>query len=375
MVKNIDSKKKNQKMFWLFLASVLSTLDIYWTDDKCSYRSNGNFGVLKFRGVDNYDQVTVSRTIDQTYYVNEHFYTTYCAWGSFCPLKSGDYSIYSDVLKSFQTMFNGSVVTVWGDACTGHQTYEWKEYLYANRCYPYAICSYGICGNPEFKGTLNGEVISSKNAKLIDCFTNDCIPDYYTDTCSKKNDAYCNGNGEREYGRDSQGFGCTCNKFKENIFCEDPSKYYFEEGKRGVLLKSYYGQDQVSYTEKFANISYREIGESYATVSISTMLFVPQNTTLQFQLVSVPYAELYIDGVKQIGSLSDTYRCDDMKFTKIETPKKEFTRGNHLITIKMNSGCAIYTQAFQLKWKFYRWYRNNPPDYEDIPARYLGLPE
>ncbi|EAX81776.1 hypothetical protein TVAG_526310 [Trichomonas vaginalis G3] len=117
----------------------------------------------------------------------------------------------------------------------------------------------------------------------------------------------------------------------------------------------------------------KEFSESYSTIELNSILYVPQNTDLQFQLKSIPKAELYIDGNLVVGSLDDRFDCEEKGESVVTTPRQYFTRGNHYIKIKLLPGCAMYNQCISLKWKFYRWYRNNPSDFEDIPARYLGF--
>ncbi|EAY06975.1 hypothetical protein TVAG_100160 [Trichomonas vaginalis G3] len=145
-------------------------------------------------------------------------------------------------------------------------------------------------------------------------------------------------------------------------------------------MTSKYNENLISASQVYENIDMIEMSESYAKVYIESTLFVPQNTDLQFHLVSSPESKLYIDDVEiEGGNLTeDIYSCDeDPAMSDFESPKKYFERGNHKIRIEMNPGCAMHDQYVSLKWKFYRLHRNPNPnsiDYESIPSRYLGLP-
>lgn len=346
-------------------------------DIQCSSQSNGNIGQLSY-----YHNNEFQKKVTEYHHSagdREDVKNWNHIAGSICPHQSGMTNIKAVAWSVLQAKFVNDEIQqngVFGWQCTGTNTQEWNVYLYANRCYPLSIGDYTTCLSGNWlDGYINGTKINSESATIMDCYTTDCLPGYYTDTCEKKVDAYCNEHGYPEYGRTSDAIGCVCDSFKDNIFCEDTTQYVFESGKRGVQMKTYYDSSKIETTEIFENFSYHEIGESYSTVEISSVLYVPQNTDLQFQLTSVPAGELYIDGVLVNGTLSDRFSCENNEFKTIETPRKYFKRGNHVITIKMNAGCAIYTQAFELKWKFYRWHRNNPPEqYEPIPSRYLGLP-
>lgn len=335
----------------------------------CSSQSNGNLGYLKYYVDGDYSSQYTS------YYQSGNKYDWNYVAGSFCPKQAGQTTIRAQAYPALQAMFIDSSISNTGTKCTGTKTYDWSAYLYAHRCYPLSIGDYTNCLSGVYLyGYINGTLIDNTSTTIMDCYTTDCLPGYYTDTCEKEVDAYCNGHGTPEYGRTSDGMGCVCTSYTDNIFCEDTSQYHFASGKRGVQLRSYYDSSKIDYTATYDDFSYQEIGESYATVEIRSQLYVPQNTMLQFQLGSVPNAQLYVDGVLLAGSLGEQFACEEGSFTTVETANVTYTRGIHNVVIKMNSGCAIYNQAYELKWKFYRWYSNNPTGYEDIPARYLGLP-
>lgn len=350
--------------------AILSSVCRSHPNIQCSSQSNGNIGKLKYYVDDGY----------KGDYSEYHQYGDKYNWnyvsGSFCPHQSGMTEVKAQGYPSLKAKFIDEETESIGDRCSGTKTKTWNVQLYAHRCYPFSIGDYTNClfGN-WLDGYINGTKINSGSATIMDCYTTDCLPGYYTDTCEKAVDAYCNEHGTPEYGRTSDGMGCVCNSYGDNIFCEDTSKYTFDAGKRGVRFSSYYSPDKIDYSETYSDFSYKEFGESYATVEISSKIFVSQNTYLQFELGSVPYAQLYVDGNLVAGYLSDQFSCEEKVFTRIQSQKKFYSRGNHLVTIKINSGCAMYVQAYELKWKFFRWYRNNPPaEYEPIPQRYLGLP-
>lgn len=305
--------------------------------------------------------------------------------GFFLSKKTGTYTIIGLVYANIRAQFNFSDVYA-KDGRSGFNTYTKKyldQYLYANRCYPLMIAGNVGAGHPpQVQATIDNydDIIDTSNSVLIDCMTDDCLPGYYTDTCSQVSDSYCNENGIPEYGRDSDGLGCYCDSFTDNMFCEDTSKYYFDEGKRGISYISKYTDSFISNRTVLSNFDDIEMSESYTTVTLESVLYVPQNTYLQFLLQSKPFSSLYIDGELVSGSsLSDQYSCDETPDeTYLESPKTYFTRGNHNIKIVMLPGCAIHDQTIDLKWKFYRLHRNADPDsfdYESIPERYLGIPQ
>ncbi|EAX97596.1 hypothetical protein TVAG_162020 [Trichomonas vaginalis G3] len=355
---------------YLIFYNVLEDDDIKVPKIACSSQSNGNLGVLNYYDHDDHYVGKVT-----SYYRKSSSNSHHWHWiaGSFCPKVSGYYEIKSKAWPAIYTKFVNQHQKDRGDECTGWKEKSFNQYLYANRCYPYTIADENNCVTDRIEGYLNGTLIDSTSTTIMDCYTEDCLPGYYTDTCSQYNDAYCNEHGSLEYGRESDGLGCTCNSFSDNIFCEDTSQYVFPEGKRGVVYTSYYNDSTTDSYQVYEDFSMKEFSESYSTIELNSILYVPQNTDLQFQLKSIPKAELYIDGNLVVGSLDDRFDCEEKGESVVTTPRQYFTRGNHYIKIKLLPGCAMYNQCISLKWKFYRWYRNNPSDFQDIPARYLGF--
>ncbi|EAY05785.1 hypothetical protein TVAG_138540 [Trichomonas vaginalis G3] len=347
--------------------------------NKCSYKSNGVIGQLKYLWQEKYfeDQVIQKGNLTKYEYSAYSTYDLHWVSGSFCPKTSGKYKIESRGKPCLYARFNDEQeFKQEGDFClVGDQYYTITDrYLYANRCYPLLIGTYRKCVAEGLYSNLNDQRLDNNVATLIDCETQDCLPGYYTDTCELQNDADCNGNGEPDYGRTSDGIGCTCKRFDSNIFCEDTSKFHFPEGHRGVQFTSYYNTSRVDALHIYPNFEDLHFSESYSTIELNTILYVPQNTYLEFRLSSSLGAQLYINNELVGGELSDKYECREDDIEVLTTEKKMYNKGNYNIRIVMNSGCAIRDQFVGLEWKFYRWYKNNPPGFEDIPSRYLGTP-
>ncbi|EAY05773.1 hypothetical protein TVAG_138420 [Trichomonas vaginalis G3] len=356
----------------LFLISTFIT-------NKCSYKSNGATGVLKYLWqYYDFDDEVEDRGNFTKYELSDIHINQIC-WvsGSFCPKQTGEYKFEAWGKPTLYINFDflGDEEKTYG-YCEGRNQYYTKQNikLYANRCYPLQIGQFRSCIPSGINAKLNDVIIDSSVATLMDCQTQDCLPGYYSDTCEFQTDAYCNEHGTPEYGRTSDGFGCTCTSFDSNIFCEDTSKFVFPEGRRGVSFKSYYNTSRIDASATYPDFSMHEFYESYSTIELNSILYVPQNTYLQFKLSSSLGAQLYINNELVGGSLSDKYECREDDIEVLTTEKKMYNKGNYDIRIVMNSGCAIRDQFVGLEWKFYRWYKNNPPGFEDIPSRYLGTP-
>lgn len=365
LTKNKDDRKI--KMFSL-LFKISAGYD--YPPNECNGRSSFP-GNIKYY-VQDYD----GKANDYQYHVKKYHFTPGNKYdynwlsGSFCPKQTGTATL---TLYGFPTLYYKFVDSFpyksYSDYCVTGVTEKITQMFYANRCYPLAMASYTHCGD-ELKASLNDTIISSESVTLLDCYLTDCLEGYYSDTCEFHVDADCNGNGTPEDGRKSNGLGCICNRFNDNIFCEDTSKNKFN--KPGVTFKSYYNASKVDVTEHLNSFAFKEFGESYSTIELSTNLYVPQNTFLEFQLTTVPNAELYIGGEKVAGYFDQTFNCEEKNPYIYNIPKKWYKKGIYPIKIVMQSGCAIYKQGIGLKWKFHRWYKNNPPGFEEIPTRYLG---
>lgn len=117
--------------------------------------------------------------------------------GSICPKKSDYYLVkatgYMNLYAAFERSYTGKT-----------KSHEWPaKYLYANRCYPLEI-SADASSDLDLKAYLNGTLIDSNLVTLVDCLTDDCLPNYYTDKCEKYADVDCNGNGDPDWGRNSE---------------------------------------------------------------------------------------------------------------------------------------------------------------------------
>lgn len=335
--------------------------------ESCSSQSEGNYGYINY-----YEDSTYKKKLE-SYYHNGNKYDWNWAIGSVCPLTTGSHTIHVEAYPALQSSFDGEDYVDKGDWCSGTQSHDFTKTLYAHRCYPLMIADYTNCiFGVNLHGYIDGNLITNTTATILDCLKSDCMKGYYTDTCEKQVDAFCNGNGSPEYGRDSSGIGCVCTSHGSNLFCEDTSQYAFPAGSRGVKFTSYYNSSRNDNSATYDDFTTKEFYESYTTIELNSVLWQPQNSDMQFQLTSVPNAELYIDGTLVGGSLSDQYGCEELEQTVITTTKQYLKRGRHTIKIVMKPGCAMFPQSIRLQWMFYRWYSNNPTGFEDIPARYLG---
>lgn len=348
---------------------VVASLFLSYSDfpsNECSDRTNGNRGIIK-RYKDK--KPKFDKNLVSYHYVDRIWPPWTFLSGSICPKKSDYYvvraergSTVTNIYPAFDREYVGH-----------HDSWNWPRYLYANRCYPFEIAS-DATSTMMINGKINGSIIDNSLVTLLDCISDDCFEGYYSDTCEHYVDVDCNGNGDPEWGRKSDGMGCICRQFTDNIFCEDTSKSVFDETRQGVKYYSYYDFNKIDISSILNDFSHNEFGESYSTIRLESKLYIPQNTDLQFQITSTKKSQVFIDGKQVIDTvLSDTFECQERELFQSETQREHFTKGYHNVTVIMNSGCAIYEQSISLKWKFYRWYRNNPSGYEDIPRRYLGI--
>lgn len=333
----------------------------------------GKIGKIGYYRQDNDKSGNVyQRDLDQYYYEGNTYDYNWLA-GSFCPKQTGETEVLLRAYPTVYWMFDYDFPTdikyhAW---CTGWESHTYKKVLYKNRCYPLAVAYWTQCAGSEGYAAFNGTRITSSTATIMDCYTQDCLPGYYGDICDKEVDADCNGNGTPKDGRTSDGIGCNCNSYGNNLFCEDASKNRFS--KPGVTFKSYYdaAKPDVTYTQ--SDFSFHEFGESYSTVELNANLYVPQNTDLEFEFKAVPNAQLFINGQLVAGGLeSNIFECSEKTIKTYTTPRKRYAKGTYSIRVVMRTGCAMYQQGIGLRWKFYRWYSNNPPGFENIPVRYLG---
>lgn len=237
--------------------------------NQCSFKSNGNQGMVKYYvNSDHKDNST-----SYFHHSNKDDWTTLT--GSFCPRESRNYHIVARATSNLASSFNYDQVYIKKGFGWGFCEKDYGNlYLYANRCYPFVVS--GNSGvSPNCQGLMDDNIIDSSKAVIMDCLTDDCLPGFYTDTCEKKNDAFCNNNGSPEYGRTSDGLGCYCDRFNDNIFCEDTTQFAFEEGRRGVQFISKYNDNLISTSEVFENFDMIEMSESYSKVIIESTLFVP----------------------------------------------------------------------------------------------------
>ena len=341
----------------------------------CSAKSSGDLGYLQYVIQDNEDKADqIQSTTFTSFHHDGNKYDYNWVAGSICPRTTGTYSIRANGYPAIVASFNaGSVQTSFGDSCSGTKNIRWdNQYLYANRCYPFAIADWTNClFGVNLNGYINDVLIDNSSAIITNCYTTDCIKGYATDTCSVWNDAYCNGNGEPEWGRTSTGIGCTCNSHGTNNFCEDTSINAFtNQGVSSFFVINYNIVDTVTST----NFNTAPIDLLYGTYKIKARLFVPQNTYLEFSLTSNQDAQLFINNTMICGasSLQDMFQCSEQSSQTYNSSKTYYTRGTYEILVMMNVGCAMFNRELNVKWKFYRWYNNEPQDFEEIPNRYLG---
>lgn len=362
-------------MFQLFY-TLLDSGDNY-PDITCQ-RQTGNIGIIGHYKQNDDNAVPELEDNYTSYYLSKNKGVYDWVAGSFCPKQTGKATLKLTSKPALYGMFDFKRMEAKYEKvfyCTIKYYNTFEQMFYANRCYPLAMAYWAtntpICSG-ELYAELNGTRMTSETVVLQDSYTQDCLPGYYTDTCEKKNDADCNGNGSPEYGRTSGGYGCVCDKFADNIFCEDTTKNRFENP--GVKFESYYNKSRIDISTTLDDLSYTEFGESYATVEINSKLYVPQNTYLEFEFTTVPNAQLFINDEHVAGYLDDRFDCKEKKPLIYQIPKKWYTKGIYQIKIIMNSGCAMFPQGIGLKWKFHRLHKNNPQEFEDIPSRYLGIP-
>ena len=341
----------------------------------CPSKSNGNLGYLQYVVQD--DENSNDQVKSTTYTSFRHSGNKYdFNWiaGSICPRTTGSYNIRANGYPAIVASFNaGDVKTSLGDKCSGEKNIRWNsQYLYANRCYPFAVADWTNClFGVNLNGYINDVLIDNSSAIITNCYTTDCIKGYATDTCSVWNDAYCNGNGEPDWGRSSNGIGCTCRSHGTNLFCEDTSINAFtEQGVSSLFIID----DTIVDTVISTNFNTAPIDMIYGTYQIKARLFVPQNTYLEFLFTSNQDAQLFIDNKFICGAstLQDMFHCSAKSSQTYYSSKTYYKRGTHEILVKMNVGCSMFDRELSVKWKFYRWYSNDPKDFEEIPDRYLG---
>jgi hypothetical protein len=341
----------------------------------CPYKSNGDLGYLQYVVQDKEnkpDQYKSNRYTSMHHEGNKYDYNWIA--GSICPRKTGTYTIKATGYPAIVSSFNGlGCDENVGDKCTGKKEIEHEsQYLYANRCYPIAIADYTNCVSGVYlNGYINGKLIDNNSVIITNCFTQDCIKGYATDTCALWNDAYCNGNGEPDWGRSSDGLGCICTSYGNNYFCENTNNNAFTN--QGVTSSFIVGSsiNETIRADHFDNVPLDFI---YGTYQIKARLNIPQNTYLEFAIVSNPEVQMYINDKFVCGatSLQDIYDCTQKKAVNYQSSKEYYKRGTYNVVINMNVGCSMTTRELKVMWKFYRWYKNNPPGFETIPKRYLG---
>lgn len=346
----------------------------------CSGKSNGRLGYLQYVEQDEENKPDQYKSNDYTqyYYNQKGTYNYHWIAGSICGRETTTKELKAKSSEGGTVIwFNNEVKYEYGDLCLGGASKSFgQQKIIKNRCYPLAISVFSRCGTPAISGLYDNKIIDNSSMILMDCYSDDCLPGFYTENCDHETDAYCNGNGTPEFGRTSDGFGCDCTSFTDNIFCEDTSKNVFGDD-QGVTVGYYYGANYHETPAKnISNFNDVDLFVPYATIQMTANLFIPQNTDVEFQMTSSPEAQLFIDGNMVCGSesLQADFSCptETIPEKTYTSERKRYQRGTYTITAKIKVGCIFQNSSFSLKWKFYRWYKNNPTDFEPIPNRYLG---
>ena len=359
-----------------------------WNGNKASYCTSSNGGMYDgSKGlVRHQDGSKKEDARTDAHYSSDDNGPVFSLAGSYCATSSKEYKFTVHGKPAIRLTVGGTTDTNEGNDCVGQDlTVSVTKYLNAHECIAIAgeVRSHwsGFCRNPDFEIRANGAKASSND--IINCDkgnSGQCRWDYTGPNCQyyvTESTYDCNGHGNVRRGKRSDYIGCVCSSYDGNRFCEDTGSYHYSSSKQlTTTTTNIAGSGTSTSSQDILKIDSSNYNPFYSKIKQVGKIYVPQNTDLEFKLVSNPEAHIKISSgsttMVELGSLSDPLLCDPyQQETTLTSSKKYFSKGEYKIEIEYNSGCQFMTPKFSLQWKFYIWYGNSP-SWEDIPVRYVG---
>ena len=317
----------------------------------------------------------------------------YSLAGSFCAPSTGTYKLGINGQPAVYVKAGSSESKNSEHDCKGKDlTVEVSVYLNAHECIPYVGQCYqyydwfGACVEPTMTVKVNGNTGSSSN--FLQCQKSNCLYDWTGPQCQYKSEDvnYCNGHGTVRRGKRTDYIGCDCNKYGDNVFCENTGANSFSNQGMKVTLYEDFSTNSGTNLGTVAKINIENFLYSdypYSKITKEGKIYVSQDSDLQFKVETYTYAKLYVyDGTGSTSKVvitvtagSSEILCDPIGTLKTssDSSKVTFSRGSYKIVLEYYPGCSLNKNDVNVYWKYYKWhYYDSSTPWESIPNRYLG---